>query len=169
MLWLETGNHIIGGFYSAIEQTRQSWTDFLFGTSYISFILNAPPAFLHLPRVSGLEEKTEINGELITQGGIFEVAEAYWNFGFFGCFLISFLISGFFGKLLRRGLEHGAIFFLSFYLVFWLIGLRAIWYQNFTYFRLVTVMLILFAVARIFFRFIISPSRKRDCCPRQGL
>ena len=152
MLYFETGNMMLGGLYAAIVQVREGYTGLLFGESYFNYFLISPPAFLSLPRPLGLEWATEINGQIMAQGGIFEVAEAYWNFGLFGCFFVSFWLSYFFAWLLRRGLLHNNYFFIVWYFVFGIHGFRSIWYQTFSYFRLMTVMLVILGLSYIFFR-----------------
>jgi len=152
LLWLETGNHMLGGLYSAIIKVDQG---FLFGKSYFDYILILPPAFLDLPRPLGLEWLTDINGETMTQGGIFEVAEAYWNFGLIGCFFVSFIISYVFGWLLQRGLKGNNYFYLVWYMVYGLHSFRSVWYQNFAYVRLMTVMLVVYFVGLFLFRWFI--------------
>ncbi len=146
MLYFETGNMMLGGFYSAIVQVKDNITGYLFGKSYLNYLALSPPAFLGLPRPLGLAWLTAINGETMTQGGIFEVAEAYWNFGLVGCFLVSFFISYTFGWLLKRGLKYNNYFFLVWYLVAGFMGFRAVWYQNFSYFRIMTVMLVVYFI-----------------------
>lgn len=155
MFYLETGNMMLGGFYAAIVNVKESATGFLFGESYLNYLLTAPPAFLGLPRPLGLEWATDISGVAMSQGGIFEAAEAYWNFGFLGCFFVSFLISWAFGWLLQMGLRKNNYFLLTWYLVFGFMAFRAVWYQNFSYFRIMTVMLAIYLLATLFFRWFV--------------
>lgn len=162
MLWLETGNMMLGGLYAAIVNVEQGSTGLLLGESYFDWLLKAPPAFFGLPRPEGLEWAMDIAGERMSQGGVFEVAEAYWNFGFVGCFFVSFSISYFFGFLLKKGLKENNLFFLTWYLVFGFMGLRAIWYQNFSYFRIMTVMLVIYMIAWLFARWFIKNDRVRE-------
>ena len=152
VIWLETGNMMLGGLYSAIVQVREGYTGLLLGKSYFNYLLISPPALLGLPRPLGLEWFTNIGGQLMSLGGIFEVAEAYWNFGLFGCFSVSFGLSYFFAWLLRRGVLHNNYFFLVWYFVFGIHGFRSIWYQNFSYFRLMTVMLVILGLSFLYFR-----------------
>lgn len=162
MLFLETGNMMLGGAYSAIAQVQEGITGYLWGESYINYLLIAPPAFLGLPRPLGLEWMTDINGTVMSLGGIFEVAEAYWNFGLLGCFFISFFISYAFGWILKRGLKYNNYFYLIWYLVYGFMGFRAIWYQNFSYFRIMTVMLVIYMAALFSFRwFVVNRNRPR--------
>jgi hypothetical protein len=162
ILYLETGNMMLGGMYSAIVQARDGITGYLWGESYFNYLLTAPPALLGFPRPLGLEWLTDINGQVMTQGGIFEVAEAYWNFGLIGCLFVSFLISYAFGWILKRGLKFNNYFHLTWYLVFGFMGFRAIWYQNFAYFRIMTVMLVVYVAALFAFRwFVVSGNQPR--------
>ena len=149
MLFFETGNMMLGGLYSAIVQVRTGITGPLLGESYINYFIISPPAFLNLPRPLGLEWATDIGDVIMTQGGIFEVAEAFWNFDLVGCFVVSFFISYLFGWLLQRGLRYSNYFYLIWYLIFGLHSFRSIWYQNFSYFRLATVMLVVYLVSKV--------------------
>ncbi|WP_290674328.1 hypothetical protein [Aquabacterium sp.] len=150
MLYFETGNMMLGGFYSAIVQVEQGITGFLNGNSYFNYLLISPPSFLGLPRPEGLELKTDLFGTVMSQGGIFEVAEAYWNFGFAGAFGVPCFISFFLGRVLVRGLVFRSYFYLVMFMVLGFMGFRAIWYQNFSYFRILTIMLLLYGGASIF-------------------
>jgi hypothetical protein len=160
MFFFETGNMMLGSLYSAIVQVREGITGFLLGESYFNYFLIAPPAFLGLPRPLGLEWATDINGTIMTQGGIFEVAEAYWNFGLLGCFFVSLFISYFFGWLLQRGLKKNNYFYLVWYMVYGLHGFRSVWYQNFSYFRLMTIMLVIYMIALFLFRWFVMGRQK---------
>jgi len=149
MVYLETGNMVLGGFCAAIVNASNE--GFLLGSSYFNYILKAPPAFLGLPRPLGLEWTVGfIGNDRMSQGGVFEVAEAYYNFGLLGCFFVSFLISNIFARLLKAGLMRGSVFFLMWYLVTGFMGLRAIWYQNFAYFRIATIMGLFYIGYRLF-------------------
>lgn len=119
-------------------------------------MLTAPPAFLGLPRPLGLEWSVFIEGTQMAQGGIFEVAESYWNFGFVGCFAVSFILSYLFGSLLRMGMVRNNYFYLTWYIVFGLHSFRSIWYQNFSYFRLFTIMLLIYMAGRLFLNWYIT-------------
>jgi hypothetical protein len=94
----------------------------------------------------------DIGDEIMTQGGIFEVAEAYYNFGLPGCLLVSLSISYIFGRVLKHGLARINFLVLTWYLVAGLHSFRSIWYQNFSYFRIATVILVVYFVSHLFFR-----------------
>jgi hypothetical protein len=148
LLWIETGNMMIGGMYSMIVKVGNDFGGFLLGSTYLNWFLTLPPAFLGLDRPEGLEWQTDIGGQVMTQGGIFEVAEAYANFGLIGCFCISFLISRLMGGLLRSALANGNILYMLWFLTMGFMGLRAIWYQNFGYFRIASIYLIALLLAK---------------------
>jgi hypothetical protein len=153
MLYLETGNMMLGGFYSAIVNVKQG-AGFLFGESYFNYFLIAPPLFL--------EWATDIDGIIMSQGGIFEVAESYWNFGFLGCFFVSFLISFFSGWLLCCGLNRTSFFYIVWFLVSGFMSLRGTWYQNFTYFRIATIMLMIYLVSFVFLKWFVIGLKGRE-------
>jgi len=169
MLYLETGNMMLGGLYSAIAQVQEGHTGLLWGKSYLNYLLISPPAFLGLPRPLGLEWATAIDGTIMTQGGIFEVAEAYWNFGLLGCIVVSFFWSYIFGWLLKRGLTTSNYFFLTWYIVFGLHGFRAIWYQNFGYFRLMTVMMVIYVFGLLVSKWYVANRRLVTSSSSQAL
>lgn len=110
MLYFEIGNMMLGGLYSTIVQVRERITALFLGANYGNYFLITPPACLDLPRPLGLEWATGINGAVMTQGGLFEVAEAYWNFGLLGCFFVSLFIPSAFGWLLQRCLKASNAF-----------------------------------------------------------
>ena len=149
VLWLETGSMAIGTLYAAIVNVETGLTPLLWGSSYFDWILKIPPQFIGLPRPQGLEWAASIGDQIMSQGGIFEVSEAYWNFGLVGCFVISFLISYSISYLLRKGLRNSNLFMLSWYLVMGLMSLRGIWYQNFTYFRISSIMIFVYIMSKV--------------------
>jgi hypothetical protein len=158
MLFIETGNMIIGGFYAAIENTNID--GYLMGSSYIDYLLKLPPAFLGFDRPIGLDQMTFVNGQIMAQGGIFELAEAYWNFGMLGCILVPVIISFIFASILKRGISLNSAFYLSWYLIFGFMGFRAVWYQNFSYVRQSSIMLLVWILSFLAFRWYIYGSRK---------
>lgn len=148
IIQLENINMIISGFYGAMHNAQTN--GLLLGSGYINWIYNLPPAFLGLPRIKGLEWFTSINGIKMSQGGIYEVAEAYWNFGYLGCLSLPFFVSWFMVSALSRGRRSENILWTTTFLCFGLLGYRAIFYQNFVYLRILTIMLCL---AFFFFAF----------------
>jgi hypothetical protein len=117
------------------------------GRAYYDYLLRTPPAFLGIERPRDPAWQMEVNGLWMAQGGIFEIAEANWNFGLIGCFFVSLLISFFFGTLLRRAVFDGSPFFVCFFIAFGLHGLRSVWYQTFSYYRLLTLFVLVYFIA----------------------
>lgn len=152
MLNLETGNQILGTFYAVVVNLQLGLRDYLLGSSYLDYLLRSPPDILGLPRPQDLAWEMDIQGLWMAQGGIFEVAEAYWNFGYIGSFLVPLLISFFFASLLKRALFSGYAcpFYASFFIAFGLHAPRSVWYQTFSYFRLITVFLVIYIFAKFF-------------------
>jgi hypothetical protein len=158
VLFFETGNMMIGGFYAAIVNAKND--GFLLGGSYIDYVLRSPPAFLGLDRPAGLDTLTLISGQIMAQGGIFELAEAYWNFGLIGCFFVPLMISFIHGSLLRKAILRNSAFLFMCYLVPGFMAFRAVWYQNFSYFRQFTVLLIIFIVMYFFARWLLGQRQR---------
>ena len=151
MVYLETGNMMLGGLYAVIEKTSRVGGEFLWGSSYLNYLLIAPPAFLGLPRPLGLEWFLIVDGTQMSQGGVFEIAEAYWNFGLLGCLLVPFLLSFLIGWTMKKGLSANSIFFLALFQVMGFMAFRAVWYQTFAYFRIVTVFVAIYILAAFLF------------------
>jgi len=166
VLWLETGSMAIGTLYAAIVNVKIGLIGLHWGSSYLDWILKLPPQFLGLPRPEGLEWSASIGGQIMSQGGIFEVSEAYWNFGLVGCFVVSFLISYLLAYLLQRGLRRTNLFNLLWYLTMGFMSLRGIWYQNFTYFRLFSIMMLLYIAAKGFAPWFICSFQSARLLPR---
>jgi hypothetical protein len=162
VLYFETANMMIGGFYSAIVNVEKD--GFLYGESYLDYILRLPPAFLGLSRPAGLDTVTEIDGQIMSQGGIFEVAEAYWNFGLTGCFLISLVVSRVNRFLLEHALENKACFRFICYMVPGLMAFRSVWYQNFSYFRQMSVLFVFYVIIFFGARWMLQPPKSRSRC-----
>ena len=152
IFWMETGNHAIGGFYAFVQKKELGYIDYYYGRDYLNFIPRSLPGIVRPESFNALNLawSTDINGVRMTQGGIYEPAEAYANFGFLGCFFISFLISFFFVWLLKKAKRDYSIFFMAWYIVNGFMLSRIIWYQNFVLIRIVTVMVFLYIVFYIF-------------------
>ena len=148
MIYIETGNQAIGGMYGLIENVKHD--GFQLGSTYADYIMRTPPAFLGVDRPEDLAFRTGIGDTIMSQGGTFEPAEAYVNFGLPGCFVVSFILSYFMAFLLKTANKKGSILYGSWYLVFGLMGFREIWYQTFGYFRLATIFLLLYLLLKLF-------------------
>lgn len=148
VLSLSTANQMAGTFYAVFAKTNILNGDFLLGQSYADFILRTPPGFLGLPRPQDLSWEMVVGNQRMAQGGIYEVAEAYWNFWYFGAFFIPLTISRFMSYLLYKSLVSVRywILFGSWFVAFSLMAPRAVWYQTFAYWRVSTVVVVFFLI-----------------------
>ena len=151
VLVLSTANQMIGTFYAVYGKIYISGESyFLFGESYLDYIFRTLPQFFNTDRPLSLAYEMFVDGVQMAQGGIYEVSEAFWNFGYFGVFIIPAFIS----FLLRYSLERcranqfkGSYYFWgSLFITASLMSPRAIWYQTFVYWRVFTVVLVFYAV-----------------------
>jgi hypothetical protein len=148
---METAGHMIGGFYSMIAQRQLGISPFLWGQTYFLIVPRLLPAFIRPKEWDikfDLAWQTGIGDEIITQGGIFEPAEAYANFGIFGCFLVSSIISYLLARLLTYAFSRSSLFLLVCYITCGLMMTRATWYQNFVFARLASVLLVFYILIR---------------------
>lgn len=102
VLSMSTANQMAGHFYAVYAKLNFANEEYLYGSSYVDFIARSTPSFFGVPRPEDLASKMEVSGLMMAQGGIYEIAEAYWNFGYWGSFFIPLLISMLLGLLLRR-------------------------------------------------------------------
>jgi len=145
-LSLATGNQMLGGFYAVYSKLHILGEDLLLGKTYIEYLQMLPPAFLGFPRPPDRAWDMEINGLLMQQGGFYEVVEAYWNFGMIGAFLVPYSITLGMAFILNRCYvtKNHRIFYCSAFLVIGMNAPRGVWYQTFSYVRLLTVLLFIF-------------------------
>jgi len=152
IFWMETANHAIGGFYAFVQKIELGYIDYSYGGDYLNYIPRSLPSVIRPESLNMLDLAwhTDINGVRMTQGGVYEPAEAYANFGFLGCFFVSFIISFFFVWLLKKAKRDYSIFFMAWYIVNGFILSRAIWYQNFVFIRVATIMVFFYIIFYIF-------------------
>ena len=148
VFFTETLNHVVGGLYSFTHKVIILDQPYLLGSSYIDFLPRLLPQGMRPTDIQGLEWKTGIGDMVVTQGGIFEGAEAFANFSLPGVFLVSFLISKFLSKL-RTYLLYAPLPYVL-YLTVFLESFRYIWYQTFAFARI----LFLFPFLFVLFSFI---------------
>lgn len=118
-----------------------------FGETYFNYILRSPPEFIYASRPPDLSMMFEKYGyESI--GGFFELAEAYLNFGIFGCLIIPFIISFVLAKVYRRVL-CGSWFYLFLLSAMLSVFFRGAWYQTFAFYKSLLTGFILFIVFNI--------------------
>jgi len=119
--------------------------DLLFGKSFLEFIPRTPPEFLYPDRPRDYAWIFDDYG-LGATGGIFELAEAYMNFGFLGVLLIPGIISFLMARAFYGALHRQSV--ISYFLLFTFLGmfLRGTWYQIFAFYKSFLTALILFVV-----------------------
>ena len=119
--------------------------DLVFGKSFLEFIPRTPPEFLYPDRPRDYAWIFDDYG-LGATGGIFELAEAYMNFGFLGALVIPGLISFLMAKAFYGALHRQSV--ISYFLLFTFLGmfLRGTWYQIFAFYKSFLTALILFVV-----------------------
>lgn len=147
VFWMETANHSIGGFYSMIAQHELGLYGYFPGETYLNMVPRLIPSFIRpdeWDQAMDLAWQTSIGGQVITQGGIFEPAEAYANFGILGCFFISALVSYFLVWLLKQSFKRHSIFYMAWYITCGFLMLRGVWYQNFAFVRAASVVAVLY-------------------------
>jgi hypothetical protein len=148
VLSLSTGNQMAGHFYAVFAKVHVYAEPYLWGSSYFDFLLRTPPGFLGLERPEDLAWQMDVKGEIMAQGGIFEVAEAYWNFWYVGAFFIPFLITCIMAWFLKKSYlsKRNWFFFATSYVTLMLMSPRGIWYQTFAYWRVLTVLASIYLV-----------------------
>jgi len=135
-------------FYRALGDIDDNIHDYLYGSSYIDFIPRTLPKFIYPGRPRAIVWKYS------AQGGIFALAEAYRNFGAFGCFIstfiISFLLSRYvWGKVLF--IRNPSWWELGWYGLLTAALIRGTWYQVFTLYKSWIVTLILWRLICLLF------------------
>jgi len=135
MFYQGTVNDIATTFSGIIYMLKHNIIDFLYGSSYFDYILRTPPKFLYPDRPEDLAW-IFVNHDFTSGGGFFELAEAYFNFGVFGVFIIPFLVSFLFGYayklfVLNKYSLISAILWFSVLSGF----MRGILYQTFAFYK----------------------------------
>ena len=115
----------------------------LFGKSFLEFIPRTPPEFMYPGRPVDYAWVFEMYG-LSAGGGIFELAEAYLNFGLIGALIVPFIISYLMARAFYNAMCKQTA--LSYFLLFSFLGmfLRGTWYQIFAFYKSFLTAIILF-------------------------
>ncbi len=166
ILFFGTISGIATSFANILDMVDVGQIELQFGGSYWDYILRVPPYFLYPDRPLDLALIFENYGyESI--GGVFEIAEAYFNFGLIGSFFIPFFISLIFGGIYTRALKGGKFYF------FLLLGLlsvfpRGAWYQTFAYFKALLTAAILFLIYWLIMEYLFATRVKWRTLVRRG-
>ena len=88
----------------------------------------------------------------MTKGGVHEITEAFLNFGYFGTFVVPLIWSTLFSTFEKNIIKTKELYkskkvIIDFYafisVVFLIMSFRGIFYQNFTYFRTITIIILM--------------------------
>ena len=103
------------------------------GQSYLNYLPQTLPAFLYPDRPLSFSINN-INGQVMT-GSLFELAEAYANFGVWGCLIVPGLLTYLGALANREAIKRGTFMSYLWYGIVLAIVLRGTWYQNFSFYK----------------------------------
>lgn len=103
------------------------------GQSYLNYLPQTLPTFLYLDRPLGFSINN-INGQVMT-GSLFELAEAYANFGVWGCLVIPGLLTYLGAIANREAIKRGTFMSYLWYGIALAIVIQGTWYQNFSFYK----------------------------------
>ncbi len=103
------------------------------GQSYLNYLPQTLPVFLYSDRPLGFSINN-INGQVMT-GSLFELAEAYANFGVWGCLIIPGLLTYLGAMANREAIKRGTFMSYLWYGIALAIVIRGTWYQNFSFYK----------------------------------
>lgn len=130
-----TLNDLAATFSGVIYLLQNHVLSPLYGLSYLDWIPRTLPQFMYPGRPQDLAW-VFVNSGYQSGGGFFELAEAYYNFGLLGCFLIPFILSFLLGYIYKRLIvnKYSTIDFFMFFAIMASI-LRGGWYQSFAWYK----------------------------------
>jgi len=120
-------------FADTLHMIQHGVIGFKFGSTYFDYLLRSPPEFIYPGRPPDLSGMFDDYG-YGAAGGFFELAEAYLNFGTFGCLLIPFCISFFIATCYRKALL-GRFFWFFLLIALLSVFFRGAWYQSFAFYK----------------------------------
>lgn len=140
----ETGTFgdVAATLYDAIILVQKKTIALMGGRSYLDYFARTLPAFIFPDRPRDLS--LLFYDQVISQGGgIFELAEAYFNFAELGCFLMPFLLSFAIGYMHEKSTRTQA--FIDFIIVGTLSAaiFRGTLYQTFVFYRVMTILIVM--------------------------
>ncbi len=139
---LGTFADIAGTFYNAVGLIDDRIVKPLLGLSYLSYIPRTFPEFLYPGRPRDLALIFENYG-LTTGGGMFELAEAYINFGVAGCVIVPAIITYLIARVSRNAEADSGFTGLMLYLLVFSLFLRGTWYQTFAFYKTMVAWVVL--------------------------
>lgn len=148
-------------FSNTVHMMGHTAVNFDFGKSYFDYLLRTPPEFIYPNRPRDLAWMFPDFGYAAI-GGMFELAEAFFNFGVIGCLVVPFIISFVIGRSYKKAM-NGRFLWLFILASILAATFRGGWYQTFAYYKtIVTGIVLYFAfvlVADIFYFRPVKPYR----------
>lgn len=147
-------------FANMVYMIDKSVINFCFGSTYFDYILRTPPEFLYPDRP---KDPSWMFGDLGYEaiGGFFELAEAYYNFGAIGCFIIPFIISTMIATSYKRALD-GKLFWFVILAALLSVFPRGAWYQTFAFYKSIFTGLFIFLLVYLLKRLTLNRSKIID-------
>ena len=155
----ETAGTIANTFYGGILTKPFENYPELGTSSFLNWFKNILPRFLGFSRVTGLEyflnpyvDDISLNIISMSKGGVHEITEAFLNFGYFGTFIVPLIWSTLFSTFEKNVIKTKELYkskkvIIDFYafisVAFLIMSFRGIFYQNFTYFRTITIIILM--------------------------
>lgn len=144
-----TVGDIAATFYNTYGMLGENIIEPLYGKSYLDFLPRTLPEAIYPDRPEEMALMFEKYGET-SGGGFFELAEAYINFGVIGVVLIPGILTYLFGKVYIQALiKRWPFYFLEYGLILCLF-LRGTWYQNFTFYKVFVIWILVEVLIFIF-------------------
>jgi hypothetical protein len=129
-----TFSGIAATFYNTVGLCDDGFLLFRLGGSYLDFIPRTLPELLYPDRPTDLAWIFADSG-LTSGGGIFELAEAYLNFGVIGCIVVPLVITWLIARLSLHAERDRHFTAMMAYLVVVSLFFRGIWYQTFALYK----------------------------------
>ena len=141
-----TLNDIATTYSGIIYMLKHSMVEYLYGSSYFDYLLRTLPSFLYPDRPQDLAWIFKDYG-FTSGGGFFELAEAYYNFGYLGVFILPLLISFLFGYSYKKFIfNRNKLFSMLVFLALLANLLRGLLYQTFAFYKGIVTVFILYAI-----------------------
>lgn len=115
---------------------------FLLGKTFFDWLPRTFPEFLFPNRPEDPSYLMQYEGQWFGWGGIHEIAEEYWNFGFLGVIIMPFLFSYLINSL-GKSFIRSSSFFTAIPIVWLIMMPRWSWYQIFALYKSTIVMVII--------------------------
>lgn len=149
-----TMGDVVSTLYQVIGLKKEGSLHYEYGETYFNYLKSTPPRFIYPDRPYGYS--LPVDSHQTTGGSLYELAEAYVNFGFLGCILIPAFLTFLFGQIHRGAMQQKSLFPLLAYAIVLALLIRGTWYQNFTFYKAslswILVELTIWFVAVIYWR-----------------